>query len=75
MTGKIVTDDDARAMAAALNLAVATINAGSPMTDKPSYGAERITKIDDGDPSLEGPEHFTEKQRAVFLALKARISC
>lgn len=28
-----VTDDDAQAMAAALELAIATINAGSPMTD------------------------------------------
>jgi hypothetical protein len=30
---QIVTDDDARATAAALNLAVAAINAGAPMTD------------------------------------------
>lgn len=28
-----MTDDDAQAMAAALELAIATINAGSPMTD------------------------------------------
>ena len=66
---QIVTDDDARAMAAALNLAVATINAGSPMTDNQVMVLKEF-KIDDGDPFWKDPR-LTEKQRAVFLALKA----
>ena len=36
-----VTDDDARAMATALNLAVATINAGSQRTDDRSPASSR----------------------------------
>jgi hypothetical protein len=67
---QIVTDNDARAMAAALNLAVATINAGSPMTDNQVMVLKEF-KIDDGDPFWKHPG-FTEEQRAFFLALEAK---
>jgi hypothetical protein len=64
---QIVTDDDARAMAAALNRAIAKINAGAPMTDE---HVEVLKKFKIGDPFWKDPR-LTEKQRAVFIALEA----
>jgi hypothetical protein len=63
-----VTDDDARAMAAALNRAVATINAGSPMTDN-QVVALREFEIRNG-PAWPGVE-LTERQRAGLLMIEA----
>src|SRR4051812_5064336 len=42
-----VTKDDACGMAAALNLAVATINAGSPMTDNQVTALKKFEEIDE----------------------------
>jgi len=66
---QIVTDGDARAMAAALNRAVAAINAGSPMTDNQALVLKEF-EISDGEPPWKDLR-LTEKQRAVLLACKA----
>lgn len=47
-----VTDDDALAMAGALNLAVAVIKAGSPMTDNQAM-AVKAFEIDEDRPSFK----------------------
>ena len=59
-----MTDGDARAMAAALNRAVATINAGSPMTDEQAAALKPL-EVDHRDPLLE--LNLTEMQRAALL--------
>jgi hypothetical protein len=64
---QIVTDGDARAMAAALNRAVATINAGAPMTDEQA-AALKALEIDHHDPLLE--LKWTEMQRADLLRMR-----
>jgi hypothetical protein len=66
---QIVTDGDARAMAAALNRAVATINAGSPMTDNQAT-ALRAFEIDSGEPVWRDLE-LTERQLTAFLKIQA----
>jgi len=63
-----VTDADARAFGTALNLAVATINAGSPMTDT-QVTVLKAFEIDDGEP-FYATFTLTEQQRAAFLKMK-----
>jgi len=59
-----VTDDDARGMATALNLAVATINAHSPMTDNQA-AALKALETDCCDLLMEF--EWTDEQRAGLL--------
>jgi hypothetical protein len=49
---QVVTDSDARAMAVALNRAVSTINAGSPITDEQT-AALKALEFEDREPILE----------------------
>jgi hypothetical protein len=66
---QIVTDSDARGMAAALNSAVTTINAGSPLTDEQ---VKVLKKFEIGtDLVLSQCVQFTEEQRAGLLKLEA----
>jgi hypothetical protein len=65
---QIVTDDDARAMAAALNLAVATINARSPMTDEQATVLNEF-KFDKREPFWK--TLLTEGQRVGLLKIEA----
>jgi hypothetical protein len=67
---QMVTDDDAHAMAAALNLAVAAINAGSPMTDNQAAVLKAFA-IDDRE-SVFMAVKLTEKQRAALPEIKAQ---
>lgn len=63
-----VTDDDARAIAASLDLAVATINAGSPMSDNHATALKEF--VDDGEPFWKDL-NLTERQRNGFLKIEA----
>ena len=58
-----VTDDDARAFGAALHLAIATINARSPMTDDQAMALKEF-EIDKSGPFYT---RLTEQQQASFL--------
>lgn len=64
---QIVTDTDARAMAAAFNLAVATISAGSPITDDQVTALEAF-EIDDSDPFQN--VKLTKGQQTALLKLQ-----
>jgi hypothetical protein len=63
-----VGDDDARAFGAALNLAIATINAHSPMTDDQAMILKEF-EIQEGEPFYIS--FFNEQQRAAHLRLEA----
>jgi hypothetical protein len=66
---QMVTDTDACAMAAALDLAIATINAGSPMTDNQAMALKEF-EIDESEPFWKRL-NLTEKQRAGWLKIEA----
>jgi hypothetical protein len=66
---QMVTDDDARAMAVALNLALTTINAGAPMTDNQSATLKALA-LDDNEPFYKDLL-ITEEQRANFFRIEA----
>jgi hypothetical protein len=60
-----VTDDDARAMAAALNLAIAIINAGAPMTDNQAKALKAFAIDDDDEPFWQNGGFTKEQQNAL----------
>jgi hypothetical protein len=62
-----VTDDDARAFGAALHLAIATINARSPMTDDQAMALKEF-EIEESGPFYT---MLSEKQQAGFLKIEA----
>jgi hypothetical protein len=64
-----VTDNDARAMGAALNLALATVNASAPMTDN-QLAALKALKLFDCELLSENPQ-FTEEQRVKLRKIEA----
>jgi len=63
-----VGDEDARAFGAALHLAIATINARSPITDDQAMALKEF-EIEEGEPLYTS--FFNEQQRAAHLRLKA----
>jgi hypothetical protein len=67
---QLVTDDDARAFGAALRLAIAAINAGSPMTDDQVTALKAFDEKDDGEPFFSCL-NLTERQRSFFLKMEA----
>jgi hypothetical protein len=67
---QIVTDDDARAMAAALKLAVDTINAGSPMTDNQATALKALKALETDTSDLLMDFQWTEEQRAHLLRIR-----
>jgi hypothetical protein len=67
---QIVTDDDARAMATALNLAVAVINSGAPMTDNQAKALKAFA-VNDNESSWQNLK-LTEEQRKALQQMDSK---
>ena len=63
-----VTDDDARAFGAALNLAITTVKAGSPLIDDQA-GKLREFEVDDCDPFADFD--LTEESRDALVKIRS----
>ena len=67
---QIVTDGDARAMAEALNRAVTSINARSPMTGDQIKALKALKELETDTCDLLMDFNWTEKQRADLLSIR-----